>query len=122
VKLLLDEGVPLRSAALLRDRGFQASHVLELEIQGATDQIILDFARLGEAAVVTLDSDFHRLLALASAVSPSVIRIRKEGLSHQTMADWIAQVVAAVGDDFEAGVAVSVDDSSIRVHRLPLSG
>lgn len=122
MKLLLDEGVPMRSAALLRDRGIDAQHVLELDLRAATDRVILAHATAVMAVVVTLDSDFHQLLAESGAVQPSVVRFRIEGLSHLAMADRIEQVVQATHDALVAGVAVSVDEHSIRVHELPLSG
>jgi hypothetical protein len=44
------------------------------------DSILLQLGRDSQRNVVTLDADFHTLLALSGATSPSVIRIRIEGL------------------------------------------
>ena len=41
---------------------------------------ILDFARTGQRVIITLDSDFHTILAVTNASSPSVILIRLEAL------------------------------------------
>ena len=120
MKLLLDEGVPMRSAAVLRDLGIDAEHVLELDLRGAADRDILSRATETREVVVTLDSDFHQLLAQSEALQPSVVRIRIEGLSHLAMAERIGQVVHATRGDLAKGVAVSVDEHSIRVHELPL--
>jgi len=46
----------------------------------ASDEAILEEGWNRDAIVVTLDSDFHALLALSNALSPSVIRIRMQGL------------------------------------------
>jgi predicted nuclease of predicted toxin-antitoxin system len=55
--------------------GTRASHGLAT----ASDAKILDFARQGSWIVVTLDADFHALLALSGATGPSVVRVRIEG-------------------------------------------
>lgn len=70
--------------------------------------------------MVTLDSDFHALLALSNATSPSVIRIRTQGLKGDGVANVIQQVVVAVGADLMAGAAVTVNDRRLAVRRLPL--
>jgi predicted nuclease of predicted toxin-antitoxin system len=44
------------------------------------DADILAYGRQELRVVVTLDADFHTLLALSGARSPSVVRIRIEGL------------------------------------------
>lgn len=80
MKLLLDQGLPLSAAALLRDTGVDTLHVGEIEMSEAEDVEIIQRARDEGRAVATLDADFHTLLALDEATSPSVIRIRIERL------------------------------------------
>jgi predicted nuclease of predicted toxin-antitoxin system len=46
----------------------------------ASDAVILDYAREEGRVIVTLDADFHTLLALTGATFPSVVRVRIEGL------------------------------------------
>ena len=55
----------------------------------AKDEVILAEGETRGAIVVTLDSDFHALLALSSASLPSVIRIRTQGLKGEGVADVI---------------------------------
>jgi len=57
----------------------------------ATDEAILTEGNTRCAIVVTLDSDFHALLALSNASSPSVIRIRIQGLKGKGVAQIIQQ-------------------------------
>jgi predicted nuclease of predicted toxin-antitoxin system len=65
--LLLDQGLPRSAATLLRGAGHEAIHVGELGMSAATDESILAHARKEEFAIVTLDADFHALLALTGA-------------------------------------------------------
>jgi predicted nuclease of predicted toxin-antitoxin system len=121
MKLLLDQGAPLSSAAFLRERGFEATHVGEIGFAQASDQQILERAVEEGRVVVTLDADFHTLLALNELQRPSVIRIRIERLKAAAFAEILVSVLDLCRTELEDGAAVSVnEDKSIRVRRLPL--
>jgi len=87
MKLLLDQGLPRSAAGLLRARGLDVAHVGELGLSHASDSEILEVSRQRGAVVVTLDADFHALLAHAGATSPSVIRLRVQGYSGQQLTE-----------------------------------
>jgi predicted nuclease of predicted toxin-antitoxin system len=70
--------------------------------------------------VVTLDADFHSLLALTAANSPSVIRIRVERLRAQALTDLLITVVNTCRDELQQGSALSIESNRIRIRRLPL--
>jgi predicted nuclease of predicted toxin-antitoxin system len=76
MKLLLDQGLPLSAAALLRDAGIDTIHVGEVGMSAAEDADIIQRAKEETRIIATLDADFHTLLALNIAIAPSVIRIR----------------------------------------------
>lgn len=84
MKLLLDQGLPLSAAALLRDANIDTIHVSAIGMSEAEDADIIQRARDEGRVVVTLDADFHALLALDVATTPSVIRIRIERLRLTT--------------------------------------
>jgi len=74
--------------------------------------------------VVTLDADFHTLLALSKAVGPSVIRIRIEGLRAEKLALLLRSVLDRCKDELERGAMVSVvsfAENGVRIKRLPVS-
>lgn len=120
-RLLLDQGLARTTAAILRERGLDAVHVGELGLAHASDRFILELARREGRAVCTLDADFHQLLALGGWTSPSVIRIRIEGLRGPALAATIERVLDEVGPSLAAGVAVTITARSVRVRRLPVS-
>ena|ERR1700739_282370 len=80
MKLLLDQGLPRSIVLHLRSERIEAIHVGEIGLSSASDAKILDFGLHDHSILVTLDADFHALLALSGAHQPSVIRIRIEGL------------------------------------------
>ena len=119
MKFLLDQGLPRSTVGHLQAMGLEAEHVGNLGLATATDETILTEGRNRDAIVVTLDSDFHALLALSNASSPSVIRIRVQGLKGEDVARIIQQVVEATEHDLTAGAAVTVTDRRLALRLLP---
>jgi predicted nuclease of predicted toxin-antitoxin system len=78
LRLLLDQGPPRDAAWPLRAVGVSCTHVGEAGMSAAADTEILECARLGNSVVVTLDADFHAILAVRNASKPSVVRVRNE--------------------------------------------
>ena len=116
MKLLLDQGLPRTAATLLSQAGLDTLHVGDIEM---SDDIIRRASTEGRV-VVTLDADFHTLLALDAATSPSVIRIRIERLRAQAVTKLLLAVVAECQRELEQGAAVTVEPSRIRIRLLPL--
>jgi predicted nuclease of predicted toxin-antitoxin system len=121
MKLLLDQGLPRSAAMLLRNAGTDTVHTGEIGLATADDDVILERGRLEGRIIVTLDADFHRLMALSGATLPSVIRIRIEGLRGDALAQLLLEVLSQSADDLGRGVLVSVQEMGIRLRRLPLS-
>jgi len=89
MRLLLDQGLPRSTVRHLAGTGIAAEHVGDLGLARAADALILDMARERQAVVVTWDADFHALLAASRAASPSVVRIRIEGLNGEQLASLL---------------------------------
>jgi predicted nuclease of predicted toxin-antitoxin system len=87
MKLLLDQGLPRSTVSQLSKIGIEAVHVGEIGMAAAEDAEILAFAEQHSRVVVTLDADFHTLLARSGGAGPSVIRVRIEGLLAAGLAD-----------------------------------
>ncbi len=121
MKFLLDQGLPRSTVVALLERGYDADHVGQVGLETASDREILQQARDQGATVVTFDADFHALLAVDNATTPSTIRIRIEGLKGNDVADLIEQVVAAAASELKAGALVTVTKTGIRVRLLPLA-
>ena len=121
MKLLLDQGTPRSAATLLRRAGLDAVHTGETGLAEAEGAEIIRRAALEDRVVVTLDADFHALLALAQAHKPSVIRIRIEGLRAEEFSGLLQNALRQCAEDLESGAMVSVNDFQIRVRRLPIS-
>ena len=120
IRLLLDQGLPRSAVQRLAAQGIDVYHVADIGYSRATDEEITALAFEQGRTVVTLDSDFHRLLAISGASKPSVIRIRREGLRGPEAAILIAQLLEQLAEQLEAGAMVTVTERAVRLHRLPL--
>ncbi len=120
IAVLLDQGLPRTAAGLLREIGWDAQHVSERGMSQAEDVAIIEVARQEGRVVVTLDADFHALLAVSGAQGPSVLRIRMEGLKADQVASLIEQVFAVAGNALAQGAMVTVLDGKIRIKHLPI--
>jgi len=118
--LLLDQGLPRSLAKLLQDAGIDAEHVGDLGMSAAKDAEILEYSKNNERIIITLDSDFHTLLALGLEHNPSVVRIRIEGLKAIDYLPIIKTVFEQCEEDLKQGCVISVQESQIRVRCLPI--
>ena len=121
MKFLLDEGLPRRAADFLREKGIDAVHLTDIAQPSTSDASILEFARDDGRCVVTLDGDFHALLAVNGWSAPSVIRIRRQGLSGRDVADLVARLLEDHEPALRAGAALSVRAHLVGIRKLPLT-
>jgi predicted nuclease of predicted toxin-antitoxin system len=109
MKYLLDQGLARSTVEHLKAAGIESEHVGALGMAESTD------------AEVTLDSDFHALLAISNASQPSIIRIRIEGMKGDAVASVIQRVQAAAASELREGAAVTVTPRRISIRRLPIN-
>ena len=118
--LLLDQGIPADAASLLRGLGYPCWHVSELGMQKAQDENILALALERSAVVITLDADFHALVAVRGLRRPSVVRLRRQGCRAETVVEILNGVLFRYGPQLEEGCLVSIREHRTTFHRLPV--
>ena len=62
--------MPRSTAKILAGRGWEASHAGDIGLSQATDAEILTYAARERRACVTLDADFHALIAAHQMTLP----------------------------------------------------
>jgi len=121
LKLFLDQGVPRRAADLLREAGRDTVHAGEVGLSSADDRVIVDWCLANGATVVTLDADFHTLIALSGGTAPSAIRIRIQGLKGPAVARLLLDALKVHEGELVAGALVTLQPNRLRLRRLPIS-
>ena len=66
MKFLVDDQLPTALARFLSSRGVECQHVLDIDLGGATDTAIWDYASRHDCVVISKDEDF---LYMANAPS-----------------------------------------------------
>lgn len=121
MKLLVDQNMARRVAALLRDAGYDAVHVAERGLSAAEDHEIIEAARAEGRVVVSEDTDFGALLALTGADAPSFVLIRgAEPLTPDEQASLLIANLPTVAAELEEGAIVVLARGRLRVRPLPV--
>ncbi|MFO7972116.1 MAG: DUF5615 family PIN-like protein [Desulfobacterales bacterium] len=120
MKVLLDQGLPRSSAEILRNKGWNIQHTGEIGMSRATDRQILEYARDEQRIVITLDSDFHTMLAVENLNSPSVVRIRQAGLRGPELAELVEKIWSRIGQQLENGAMATITEKAMRIRKIPL--
>lgn len=122
MRLLLDANLSPQVLGPLRDAGYEALHVAEVEeLLTATDAEIFDHAVAEGFTIVTADSDFPMLLALRRADSPSVVHLRHVAeLGPGEHAKLLLANLPAITDDLARGAIVSMSPTRLAIRDLPI--
>jgi predicted nuclease of predicted toxin-antitoxin system len=118
--LLLNAGLPYRAAAWPREHGTEAIHVRDIRMGAAADPEILEYARQRRQVCITLDHDFHRILAEMGETTPSVLLLQTQFTGYLETARLIARLVSEYPDELAAGVAMTAAGGFVRFRKLPL--
>lgn len=118
--LLLDQGLPRSSVELLREKGWDVVHVSEVGLSKAEDKKIIEYAIKTKRVIVTLDADFHALLAVSNKPFCTVIRIREEGLRAEDLVKLLLNIWPKIKKHVAQGVLISVTSENVRIRHLPI--
>lgn len=120
MKFLADVNVSRHVVEHLRSQGHSVVRVPEILDPGSPDDAVIAEARRWGAIVISFDQDFGAILAVTGATSPSLVNLRVSFTDAGRLAAMIASIARIAEADLMAGAVVTIDDSGVRVHRLPL--
>jgi len=121
MRFLGDMGISNRTIAWLRQNGHDAIHLRDEELQRLPDDKILSKARKEKRILLTMDLDFGYLLAVSKGKMPSVIIFRLGDERAANVNRRLADVLTKCADALQSGSVISVEETSLRVRRLPIS-
>lgn len=120
MKFLADQNVSKKVVEKLREAGFDVDRVEDLLHCRATDTEILAEAEKNQAVIISHDQDFSTLLAASGSTRPSLVNLRVSFVEVDRLSQLIAAILVATEDDLDAGAVVTVDDTRVRIRRLPI--
>jgi predicted nuclease of predicted toxin-antitoxin system len=120
VPLLADLNISPLTVEALAQEGWDVIRVSSRLPSRAPDPTILEFARKEGRAVVTQDLDFSALVALSGLDRPSLVTLRLSDSAPETVTSRLLETSPLWEEVLAEGVAVTIDDDSVRVRRLPI--
>lgn len=120
MKLLLDMGLAQKTAAFLREHGFDAVHLRDQQLQRLPDAQIVQKALAEERIILTHDLDFSQIVALSHSQYPSVITFRLANMSAPNVNHYLYEVLERFDAELTGGALISVTEQAIRVRQLPI--
>ncbi|MEM1116298.1 MAG: DUF5615 family PIN-like protein [Bacteroidota bacterium] len=115
MRFKLDENLPTRAAALLRDAGHDAVTVLDQKMGGAADPDLATVCQQEGRALVTLDTDFAdiRTYPPARHTGLLVLRLRRQDKLH--VLDTLRRILPLLDDEPLDGHLWIVDEQRVRI-------
>jgi predicted nuclease of predicted toxin-antitoxin system len=102
MRFLVDAQLPPALVRWLADKGHEAEHVADRQMQAASDTAIWDYALTTSAAVITKDEDFAQRKVLTMA-GPVVVWIRLPNTRRSELLQWFETVMPQILAALERG-------------------
>lgn len=120
MKFLADMGISQTTVKWLKEQGFDAVHVRNMDMHRASDPEILQKARNDKRIVLTCDLDFGEILSASGEDCPSVIIFRLENETPEHVNKRLKQVLPESTEALIKGAIVVVEEGRHRIRRLPI--
>lgn len=102
MRFLVDAQLPPALARWLTDQGHEADHVMDHDLQAASDEKIWAFAIHSNATIVTKDEDFVRRKAVVET-GPCIVWIRLPNSRRSDLLDWFHKALPDIVNALERG-------------------
>ncbi len=120
MKLLVDMNLSPRWIPRLAGAGLTAVHWSTVGRHNAPDTEIMAYAAQHDYIVLTHDLDFSAILSATHGKKPSVVQIRAENVSPDTIGAQVVIALNQMAQELEAGALLTIDPKRTRLRVLPL--
>jgi len=120
MKLLLDMNLAPRWVPYLETAGFEALHWSRVGHPNAPDEEIMTYAARQGLVVLTHDLDFSAILAATKGKKPSVVQVRAQNISPESIGIQIVSALRHTANELAAGALLTIDPERTRIRLLPL--
>ena len=88
-------------------------------MQGASDPEVFSLAAREDRILISADTDFAALLASRDESKPSFILFRRGSARPEAQVQLLLSNLSLISAALESGAVVVMDDTRIRIRRLP---
>jgi predicted nuclease of predicted toxin-antitoxin system len=118
---IADMNISPQTVKTLLQHGWDILRVSDVLPANTPDLKILEFARCEGKIVITQDLDFSALLALSGYDHRSLITLRLLDSDPQIVTRRLLEVFPHIKRSLHLGCAVTMDEVTVRVRRLPIN-
>jgi predicted nuclease of predicted toxin-antitoxin system len=122
MNILVDMNLSPTWTDFLTGAGFSAVHWSMVGAPDATDRALAVWAAERGYVVLTADLGFAALLAATGSRRPSVITIRSDLLTPESVGSAVLEAIHKAKEELADGAIISVDADRARGRVLPLPG
>ena len=115
MKFKLDEHLPLELADDLRKAGHDATTIVEQQLTGADDDVLMKVIVAEGRAILTMDKGIANVTAYPPASYPGIVLFRPRSTGRGAVLQFVRQHLAAALAVLSPGMLVVVSDNGIRV-------
>ncbi len=116
MKFLIDENISPLVAEHLRDLGYDAKHVREVDLKGRPDNEIMEYARREGRSLITLDADFADIRNYPLGSHAGIIRLKLKFAPSSAVVSCLKNLLGQIQDvPLDTGLLVTTDCKSYRV-------
>jgi len=119
MKILLDMNLTPKWVEVLKKAGWEAVHWYRIGAPDAPDQEIFEYALAHNFVIFTNDLDFGAILVARNAQYPSVIQVRTQDVTPESLASTLVPALRQLEGYLEEGALVVIDESKFRARILP---
>ena len=115
MRFKIDENLPVNCSNILIKKGFNAETVIQEDLQGSTDQTLVEICKLEHRILITLDLDISDIRSYPPGYNPGIIVLR---LSEQSI-DACEKAILRLASLFPLESPINklwfVDETKIRI-------
>ncbi len=120
LRLIADVHISPLTVTALNLQGYDIIRSTDFLPPNAADSEILELARTENRIILTQDLDFSMLIALSKHDRPSLITLRMPFPEPKLVTQRLLDVLPNLTQDLIEGSAITIDNDSIRIRKLPI--
>ena len=120
MKILVDMNLSPAWVDFLEANEIEAVHWSQVGAGDASDSAVMQWAVSHDQIVLTSDLDFGAILAATQDRRPSVLQLRSDLLTPQSIGPSVLAAIRQTNQELVEGAIVSIDAARARLRVLPL--
>jgi predicted nuclease of predicted toxin-antitoxin system len=120
MRFLIDMPLSTSLKPWLEEKGHEAVHAIDLNLERAKDIEIIETANKMDSIIITADLDFPRLLANLKEPCPGLILLRGGNYNNKEVVYRLNRVFEIVSEENIRNSIIVIDKDRIRRRSLPI--